>query len=95
MAVLLAVLSLLIPILLTFVFLPQTLLRLLAWPLGIYLGRACRARRQLLLDRTERDEKEYAAGQKTYKKDEGDRALDDIKADHDWCGFVGFFHPFW
>lgn len=104
MGAFLTILSLLIPTCLAFVFLPQTL-HFLGEPIGYYLGRPSRARRALLLDRVAAEQRTYEIEHKEDKKEEDDweqieramvgSAANGAKADQDWHGIVGFFHPFW
>lgn len=99
------VLSLFISTIVAFVFLPQTL-RILGKPVGLYLQSSCRDRRELLLARVAKEQKEYEAKRKDEdKKSEDDweqvessmvgSATNGAKAEQDWRGIVGFFHPFW
>ena len=98
-------LSLAIPLFLAFVFLPRTL-RFLGELLGRYLQRSSQTRRELLLSRVANEQRAYESGHKDSRKKEDDdweeiegatvgSAINGGKADSDWRGIVGFFHPFW
>lgn len=97
-------LSLLLPVLLTFLFLPATL-RFLAGLLGSYLRRSTQTRRDLLLERVAKEQQHYEANHEKHGRQEDDweeiegsmvgSAVNGGKADKDWRGIVGFFHPFW
>ncbi|KAF2692194.1 glycosyltransferase family 4 protein [Lentithecium fluviatile CBS 122367] len=100
----LILLSLLGVILLSFIFLPRTL-RFVGELLGSYLRRSSRTRRELLLARVANEQRAYEAERKGKRgKEEGDweeveastvgSAVNGGKADEDWSGIVGFFHPF-
>ncbi|KAF2266690.1 UDP-Glycosyltransferase/glycogen phosphorylase [Lojkania enalia] len=97
-------LSLLFVVVLSFVFLPQTL-RLLGELLGRHLQRSSRTRRELLLSRVEKEQQAYGNEHHEQKlKEEDDweeiegsmigSAVNGGKADREWSGIVGFFHPF-
>lgn len=104
MGVFLLLLYLLVPGLLAFIFLPRTLL-LLGQLVGYRLRRASQTRRELLLERTATEQRKYDAEHKKSKREEDDweeiepstvgSAVNGGKADQDWNGIVGFFHPFW
>jgi alpha-1,2-mannosyltransferase len=103
MGFLLSVVSILISTIVAFVFLPQTL-RILGKPVGLYLQQSCSDRRELLLARVAKEQKEYEAKHKNKKsEDEWEQiessmtgsAVNGAKADQDWRGIVGFLHPFW
>lgn len=74
--------------------------------LGRYLRRSSLTRRELLLARVVKEQRDYDAKHKNEKKREDDEweevetsmvgsAVNGGKADQDWSGIVGFFHPFW
>lgn len=105
MALFLIMLSLLAVITLSFVLLPKSL-RFAGELLGSNLRRASRTRRELLLARVANEQRTYEAEHKRRKgKEEEDweeveasmvgSAINGGKADKDWSGIVGFFHPFW
>lgn len=100
------------PILFTFLSLAigayyfPAILRSAGAPLGTYLRRSSRTRRELLLARVASEQQTYEAKRKTEKSNEDDdweevesstvgSAVNGGKADRDWSGIVGFFHPFW
>ncbi|KAF2467080.1 UDP-Glycosyltransferase/glycogen phosphorylase [Lindgomyces ingoldianus] len=104
MGTFLLLLSLLVPGLLSFLFLPRTL-RFLGDLVGCHLRRSSRTHRELLLARVATEQKSYEAEKKTGKaKDDEDweeiegamvgSSVNGGKADHDWNGIAGFFHPF-
>jgi alpha-1,2-mannosyltransferase len=97
--------TLLLPLVLSFVFLPRTL-RYAGQLVGRSLRRSSRTRRELLLARVASEQRTYEAEQKGKKsKDDEDweevetsmvgSAANGDKADRDWTGIVAFFHPFW
>ncbi|KAF2184349.1 glycosyltransferase family 4 protein [Zopfia rhizophila CBS 207.26] len=97
-------LSLLILILLPFIFLPR-LVKFLGELVGYYLRRSSRTRRELLLARVATEQRSYEAKHKSDEPKEEDdweeiegsmvgSAVNGAKADQDWNGIVGFFHPF-
>jgi alpha-1,2-mannosyltransferase len=104
MGILLIILSLLLPIAVSAVFLPK-ILRFGAELLGYHLRRSSRTRRELLLARVASETKTFEAAQKNKKKEDDDweevgntassSTLNVRKADSEWDGIVGFFHPFW
>lgn len=105
MGFLLILLSLSLPIIISFVFLPKTI-RFLGELVGYQLRRSSRTRRELLLARVATEQRAYEADKKKDKKKEEDdweeieastvgSAVNGGKADKDWNGIVGFFHPFW
>lgn len=73
--------------------------------MGFYLYKKTAGRSSQITDRVDEDEKKWvAAGNKKSDSDEewenveGYAALTTAKnekADLDWNGFIGFFHPFW
>lgn len=74
--------------------------------LGSYLRRSSHTRRELLLARVASEQQAYDAKRKNEKTREDDEweevetsmvgsAVNGGKADKDWSGIVGFFHPFW
>jgi alpha-1,2-mannosyltransferase len=104
MGVFLFFLSLVVCIFLAFIFLPRTL-GFLASLLGYYLRRSSQTRRELLVARNAEEVRRWEAGRgdETEEEDgweeiEGSlvgSAVNGGKADKDWHGIVGFFHPFW
>lgn len=102
--VFLAFLTLVVSILVSLVFTPR-LLRFAGELLGRYLRRSSRTRRELLLARVAKEQRSYGASDdvKSRLQDERDQdgtekegsAVKGGKADKDWSGIVGFFHPFW
>jgi len=103
MALLAVFLSLLIPALISVVFLPKTL-QLLAELVGRRLRHSSRTRRELLLDRVAAETKAFEADHKAKGSEDDDwenivpsplgTAANGAKADAEWNGIVGFFHPF-
>jgi alpha-1,2-mannosyltransferase len=74
--------------------------------LGSHLRRSSLARRELLLARVAKEQRDYDAGHGSGKHRDDDEweqveastvgsAVNGGKADKDWSGLVGFFHPFW
>lgn len=101
MALLFIALSLLVSVLVSFVFFP-TIVRFFGVQVGHYLRRACRTRRELLLARVATESKNYEAAHaeaEDYDWEEIASVATDgrvgNKADKSWEGIVGFFHPFW
>ena len=104
MALLAFLLSLFLSIVVALVLLPKTL-HLLAELIGNRLRQSSRTRRELLLDRVATETKAFEAEHKVKGKDDDDwekilpsqagSAVNGGKADADWNGIVGFFHPFW
>jgi alpha-1,2-mannosyltransferase len=104
MGVSLIILSLLLSVIISAVFLPK-ILRFGAELLGHQLRRSSRTRRELLLARVASETKRHEAEQKNKKKEDddweevGNTASNNKsiagKADSEWDGIVGFFHPFW
>ncbi|KAH7125332.1 hypothetical protein B0J11DRAFT_302878 [Dendryphion nanum] len=97
-------LSLLVPLVLAFIFFLPTL-RFLGELVGHYLRRSSRTRRELLLARVATEQRHYdseRAGKENKEDDEWEEiegslvgsAANGGKADIDWSGIVGFFHPF-
>ncbi|KAL1612402.1 asparagine-linked glycosylation protein [Paraconiothyrium brasiliense] len=73
--------------------------------LGSYLRRSSQTRRELLLARVAREQQDHDTKHKNEKNREDDEweqvetsmvgsAVNGGKADKDWSGIVGFFHPF-
>jgi alpha-1,2-mannosyltransferase len=104
MALLAIFLSLLLPAVISVIFLPKTL-HLLAELVGHRLRHSSRTRRELLLDRVVAETKAFEAEHTEKSKEDDDwekivpsplgSAVNGAKADADWNGIVGFFHPFW
>jgi alpha-1,2-mannosyltransferase len=105
MAVFVILLSLLLPLAVSALFLP-TALRFLGGIAGHYRQRSSRTRRELLLERVASEQKQHESQQQVQaEKDEDDweeiegsmvgSAVNGGKADREWHGIVGFFHPFW
>ncbi|KAF1849928.1 glycosyltransferase family 4 protein [Cucurbitaria berberidis CBS 394.84] len=96
-------LSLLVPIVLSVVFLPKTL-RFIAELVGHGLRKSSRTRRELLLARVANETKHFERQHKEKSKEDDDweniasaalgSAINGGKADSEWNGIVGFFHPF-
>jgi alpha-1,2-mannosyltransferase len=74
--------------------------------LGSYLRRSSLTRRELLLARVAKEQRDHDAKHGSEKNREDDEweevetsmvgsAVNGGKADKDWSGIVGFFHPFW
>ncbi|PVI07762.1 glycosyltransferase family 4 protein [Periconia macrospinosa] len=87
---------------LSFVFLPKTF-RYGGQLVGRSLRRASRMRRELLLARAATEQRAYESDHKAKKEDDDweeveasmvGSAENGGKADRDWSGVVGFFHPF-
>ncbi|KAH4151928.1 asparagine-linked glycosylation protein 11 [Parastagonospora nodorum] len=103
MALLAVFLSLLIPALISVVFLPKTL-HLLAELVGRRLRHSSRTRLGLLLDRVAAETKAFEAEHKAKGSEDDDwenivpsplgTAANGARADAEWDGIVGFFHPF-
>lgn len=83
-----------------------SILRSVGVPLGSHLRRSSRTRRELLLARVANEQQAYEAKHKAEKQNDEDdweevesslvgSAVNGGKADKDWSGIVGFFHPFW
>jgi alpha-1,2-mannosyltransferase len=104
MALLAIFLSLLLPAVISVIFLSKTL-HLLAELVGHRLRHSSRTRRELLLDRVVAETKAFEAEHTEKSKEDDDwekivpsplgSAVNGAKADADWNGIVGFFHPFW
>jgi alpha-1,2-mannosyltransferase len=104
MALLVLLISLLVPVAIALVFLPKTL-HLLAKLVGNRLRQSSRTRRELLLDRVATETKAFEAEHRESSREDDDwekitpaptgSAVNGGKADADWKGIVGFFHPFW
>ncbi|CAE7192767.1 hypothetical protein CFE70_007064 [Pyrenophora teres f. teres 0-1] len=100
MGVLLVLFSLLVPALVAALFVPAAL-RFAAELVGQHLRRSSRTRRELLLARAASETKTHEAEQRKSKKDDDDweevgttPSSSAGKADSEWDGIVGFFHPF-
>ena len=74
--------------------------------IGWYLRRKTSGRRSLILSRVKLEEEAYTSrDRKSAKSDDEDwekvesyaagSAENGAKAEDDWAGVVGFFHPFW
>jgi alpha-1,2-mannosyltransferase len=101
MALFFVALSLLLPVLLSIVFFPS-LVRFLSVQAGHYLRRSSRTRRELLLARVATESKNYEAGHAETEDGDWEEIASVAKdgrvgnkADKQWEGIVGFFHPFW
>jgi alpha-1,2-mannosyltransferase len=105
MTVFVVFLSLLVAVSVSSFLLPKAL-RFGGELLGSSLRRASRTRRELLLARVTNEQRTYDAEHtRTKRKEEDDweevkasavgSAVNGGKADKDWNGIVGFFHPFW
>jgi alpha-1,2-mannosyltransferase len=104
MALLVILLPLLVPAVISVVFLPKVL-HLLAELLGHQIRRSSNTRRDLLLDRVATETKSFEAEHKEKSKEDDDwekvvpspigSAVNVGKAGAEWRGIVGFFHPFW
>ena len=97
MALFFVALSLLLPVLLSIVFFPS-LVRFLGAQVGHYLRRASRTRRELLLARVATESNNYEAGHAETEDGDWEEVASTVlgnKADKQWEGIVGFFHPFW
>ena len=103
MALLLISLSLLVSVLVSFLFFPR-IVRFLTEHVGQYLRRSSRARRELLLARVATETKNYEA-EHTRIEDYDWEEIASVatsgtmsssnKGNKQWEGIVGFFHPFW
>ena len=98
-------LSVLVSIIVSCIFLPK-ILSSLGESIGYYLRRTSRTRRELLLARVASEQRSYPSGNIETRSAEDDdwekiegyaagTAANGGKADQDWKGIVGFFHPFW
>jgi alpha-1,2-mannosyltransferase len=104
MALFLILLSLLAIVVPSFILFPK-ILSFVGGLLGSNLRRASRTRRELLLARAANEQRTYEAEHKGKGEKEEDweeveasmvgSAVNGGKADKDWSGIVGFFHPFW
>lgn len=104
MALFIILLSLIAPVLISVIFLPKTL-QLLAELVGHRLRQSSGTRRELLLDRVATETNNFEAEHKEKSKEDDDwekivpspigSAVKGGKADADWNGIFGFFHPFW
>lgn len=105
MGLLVIFVSLLIPLVLSFVFLPRTL-RFAGELVGYYFRRSSRTRQELLLARVATETRNCEAEQrKTHKNEDDDweevegatvgTAVNGGRAENEWEGIVAFFHPFW
>jgi alpha-1,2-mannosyltransferase len=98
--------SLLISVVLSYVFLPR-LLSSLGELVGYNLRRSSQIRRELLLARVQAEQRSYSCtstiGPSVTEDDDWEEiegyaagtAANGAKASEDWKGIVGFFHPFW
>ncbi|CAO2658742.1 Nn.00g064650.m01.CDS01 [Neocucurbitaria sp. VM-36] len=103
MAVLFVLLSLLVPLLVSVLFLPRTL-RFTAELVGHQLRRSSRTRRELLLARVANETRKFESEHSEKSSDDDDweqvasaatgSAVNGGKANSEWNGIVGFFHPF-
>ena len=98
-------LSALVSIVVSCIFLPK-ILSSLGESIGYYLRRTSRIRRELLLARAASEQRSYSSENIETRSAEDDdweeiegyaagTAANGGKADQDWKGIVGFFHPFW
>ena len=104
MTTVIILLSIFVPVLISVILLPKTL-HLLAEFVGHRLRRASRTRRELLLNRVATETKAFEAEHKADIQEDDDwenvlpsltgSATNGGKANVDWNGIVGFFHPFW
>lgn len=103
MALLPIFLSLLVSVLVSFLFFPR-IIRFLTEHVGHYLRRSSRTRRELLLARVAAETKNYKAENNRVDDHDWEEiasvATDDTasssnKGNKQWEGIVGFFHPFW
>lgn len=101
MALLFIFLSLLLSLIVSFIFFPA-IVRFLGQQVGHYLRRSCLTRRELLLARVATESKNYEAEHadvEDYDWEEIASVATDgrvgSKQDKQWEGIVGFFHPFW
>lgn len=104
MSFLVVIFSLLVPLLVSLVFVPNVF-RFLGQIVGSHLRRSSRTRRELLLARVETEKRKYDAQHGDEKRDGDDwehvastttsSAVGKEKVDRNWSGIVGFFHPFW
>jgi len=89
---------------LTVLFLGPKLVLYVGGTFGYYLRKKTAGRKAQILDLVESEEKDYAANAKN-RRDSDDwenvesyatgTANNGEKADREWDGIVGFFHPFW
>lgn len=100
MAFLSVLLSLLLPVFISILFLPK-IVRFFTEQLGHYLRRSSRTRRELLLARVATETEKY---KQTETEDYDWKDIASVatggkgsssEADKQWDGIVGFFHPFW
>jgi alpha-1,2-mannosyltransferase len=103
MALFMIVLSLLVPVILSVVFLPKTL-HLVAELVGHRLRHSSRTRRELVLERVATETKAFEAEHTAKSKEDEDWEkvvpsptgnTVNGRPDAQWNGIVGFFHPFW
>jgi alpha-1,2-mannosyltransferase len=104
MALFIILLSLLIPVVISVVFLPKTL-HLAAELVGHRLRHSSHTRRELLLERVATETKAFEAEHTAKSKEDEDwekvvpsptgSAVKGRQSDAQWDGIVGFFHPFW
>lgn len=102
MALLVILLSFLVPAVISLVFLPK-IIRVLAQFLGQHLRRNSRTRRELLLARVATETRKHEAEHEDRKSEDDDweqvgtakrGSGESGKANSEWNGIVGFFHPF-
>ncbi|OCK99161.1 glycosyltransferase family 4 protein [Cenococcum geophilum 1.58] len=104
MSVSFLLLSVLVSIIVSCIFLPK-ILSSLGESIGYYLRRTSRTRRELLLARVASEQRSYSSENIETRSAEDDdweeiegyaagTAANGGKADQDWKGIVGFFHPF-
>jgi alpha-1,2-mannosyltransferase len=103
MTLVVVLLSLLAAVIISGLFFLRTLHRA-AEILGRRLRRLSKTRRELLLARVARERNNLERGHGKIKEDEDwenigasplSSATNGAKADTEWKGIVGFFHPFW
>jgi alpha-1,2-mannosyltransferase len=103
MTLLFILLSLLVAAIVSVLFFLRTLHRA-AEILGRRLRRSSKTRRELLLARVARESRHLEAGHRKTKEDDDwenigasplGSTTNGAKADTEWKGIVGFFHPFW
>jgi len=105
MAVSTVLFSLLLSVILSYVFLTKTL-HFASELLGHYLQRSSGRRRELLLARVSAEQQRFESESKRKPAKDDDEweqveastvgsATNGGRADKEWSGVVGFFHPFW
>ena len=99
----LLVLSVLVALCSTFVIAPFVI-RLVCLAVGRQLRRSTEDRRSLIYQRVHAEESTYVAKKKADNGDDGWEKIESYatgsakngdRAEKDWDGVVGFFHPFW